>query len=82
MQSQDSLQPIQTPKPEYRSSKLMHGKNLMAMEYEQLRQRVKKGAELLKGNFLNPEYEEKVNLYNDLANQMLQYEIENNLLNL
>lgn len=51
-------------------------------EYLQVKERVEKGGKVLEGKFLSddPKIRKWVEAYTDLANQMLMYEIEHDLL--
>ena len=58
------------------------GKDLLPLEYESSKQRVRKGAKILDGHWqdLDPKYEELKYKYHQLCRQMLDFEIENDLL--
>lgn len=77
MSSQDSWARMASPNSEYPS-----GKDLLPLEYEAIKQRVKKGGVILKGHWFDDDtkYDELKYKYHQLCRQMLDYEIENNLL--
>lgn len=57
-----------------------HGRDLTHIEYMEIKERIKKGAEHMSGHWFEEAYQEAQDLYSYLAERALEYEVENNML--